>query len=383
MLKLYGQSVVSWDGDPFVARLTTDCNRPLAVREQEVLLLANEADCYPEGFRAYVTARERLGNTLAYRPRVLPLPALMGYLTDGDVVHIAPRSGQIHVLYRRHSTANTIFVTGRCNCRCIMCPQPPKPTGEEEHWAPMWLAAIPLMAQDTLELGISGGEPTLVPDDLLEILAACRGHLPHTAVQVLSNGRMFNYMSLCRNITCINHPDLMFGIPIYSDLPYVHDYIVQAENAFDQTVRGIMNLRRYGQRVEVRVVLLRQNVERLPDIAYFIARNLPFVEHVALMGLEPMGYAAASWHDIWVDPADYQAPLEAAVECLTAHRIPVSIYNHQLCVLNRSLWPLAKKSISDWKNEYLGTCQTCGVRANCGGFFASARRRHSKAIHVI
>jgi His-Xaa-Ser system radical SAM maturase HxsC len=305
----------------------------------------------------------------------------MDYLADGDVIRIAPRSGNIYVLYRRLSTSNTVFLTGRCNSRCIMCAQPPQT--HEDRWAPVWLAAIPLMSQDTAELGISGGEPTLVPDDLVDMIGACRDHLPQTGLQVLSNGRMFNYISLCRAVAQVDHPNLLFGIPVYSDLAYVHDYIVQAKNAFDQTMRGIMNLARCKQRVEIRVVLLRQNVERLPALAYFIARNLPFVEHVALMGLEPMGYAAASWDDVWMDPAEYQPSLKAAVDELTAHRIPVSIFNHQLCTLDESLWPLTKKSISDWKNEYLVACQGCRVCGECGGFFASAKERHSRLIHAL
>ena len=32
------------------------------------------------------------------------------------------------------------------------------------------------------------------------------------------------------------------------------------------------------------------------------------------------------------------------------------IYNHQLCLIDRALWPFAVKSISDWKNEYHPEC---------------------------
>jgi hypothetical protein len=65
---------------------------------------------------------------------------------------------------------------------------------------------------------------------------------------------------------------------------------------------------------------------------------------------------------------------------LADYRMNVSIYNHQLCVLDRRLWPLAKKSISDWKNEYLPECVGCREMSNCGGFFASAKLRYSDHI---
>ena len=118
-----------------------------------------------------------------------------------------------------------------------------------------------------------------------------------------------------------------------------------------------MNLERCGLRVEIRVVLHRQTFDRLPQLAQFLARNLPFVEHVALMGLEMMGYVRMNLDALWIDPAEYQCQLAEAVHILDQHHLNVSIYNHQLCVLDRALWPFARKSISDWKNEYLNECR--------------------------
>ena len=81
----------------------------------------------------------------------------------------------------------------------------------------------------------------------------------------------------------------MVGIPIYGAEPSLHDYVVQADGAFDETVRGIMNLAQLEQRIEIRVVIHKQTAPALVEIAEFIARNLPFVEQVALMGLEMIG----------------------------------------------------------------------------------------------
>jgi len=48
---------------------------------------------------------------------------------------------------------------------------------------------------------------------------------------------------------------------------------------------------------------------RLPEFARFLARNLLFVDHVAIMGLELMGFAKANLDAIWIDPVDYQTQL--------------------------------------------------------------------------
>ncbi|MEK1925056.1 MAG: hypothetical protein AAAB11_06365 [Rhizobium giardinii] len=58
----------------------------------------------------------------------------------------------------------------------------------------------------------------------------------------------------------------------------------------------------------------------------------------------------------------------------------VSVYNHQLCVLDKSIHRYAKQSISDWKNEYVDECDTCSRRESCGGFFASSKLARSSYI---
>jgi hypothetical protein len=135
--------------------------------------------------------------------------------------------------------------------------------------------------------------------------------------------------------------------------------------------------------VEIRVVLHALTIPRLPYLAEYIYRNLTFVEHIALMGLENIGYAPRNMDKLWIDPWDYQDQLEAAVEILATRGMNVSIYNHQLCVLRTSLWKFARKSISDWKNIYIDECQACGVKAECGGFFQWASKLHSQHIRAL
>ena len=86
---------------------------------------------------------------------------------------------------------------------------------------------------------------------------------------------------------------------------------------------------------------------------------------------------------LWTDPYDYGDDLARAVEFLAIRGMNVSVYNHQLCVIPRSIWKFTRQSISDWKNIYFDECATCRVRGHCGGLFASATRQHSAHIHAI
>ena len=386
MVKLFEQTSVRYDCEPLVARVTRVVDGQPQGRELVTLVVCREehAAQLVKDLRACLVVAEAGGDVRipANRPLFFPLSAEMSHLSQGDVVYLNPPAGTLSVFYRRHSPHNTIVATQRCNCRCIMCPQPPR-DGDDSDWIDICVSAIPLMSRETSALGISGGEPTMAPDGLLRIIRTCRECLPETAVQVLTNGRMFNYLDLAHRTASIHHHDLIFGVPVYSDLPDEHDRIVGARGAFDQTIRGIMNLQRCGLRVEIRTVVMRPNFERLADLARFITRNLPFAEHVALMGMEPVGLARRNIERLWIDPADYQAELVAAVTELKRHGMAVSIFNEQLCVLHPSIRDVAASSISDWKNIYVDECRDCPMRGECGGFFESSRKLHSRAIHAL
>ena len=296
-------------------------------------------------------------------------------LAPGDVVALQP-NGYVRTLYRRSSPHNALFATDRCNSYCLMCSQPPKPVDDSdrihEH-----LRLLDLIDPETRELGITGGEPTLLKDDLLRIVERSKQRLPTTALHILSNGRLFYYGAFARALAEIGHPDLMVGVPLYSDLDHVHDHVVQSRGAFAETVIGLQNLGRYGVPVEIRVVLHRWTWQRLPRLAEFLYRNFTFAAHVAFMGLEPIGFAAANLDELWIDPIDYREELGVATRWLAQRGMNVSIYNHPLCLLDPELWPFARRSISDWKNDYLPVCDACPVKEDCCGFFSSSLRRRT------
>ncbi len=305
----------------------------------------------------------------------------LDYLDDGDIVQIHP-NGFVRTLYRKNSSHNFLLVTEQCNSYCLMCSQPPKMIDDSDQLAVLF-RAIDLMDTDARELGITGGEPTLFKDGFLSLIRHCKKILPTTALHVLTNGRMFYYRKFAARLAEISHPDLILGIPLYSDVDCEHDYVVQARGAFDQTVLGLHNLAERNVAVEIRVVIHRQTYQRLPRLAEFIARNFPFACHVALMGLENAGFTRANFDKLWIDPLEYRLKLREATETLSLAGLDVSIYNHQLCVIDQSLWPYARKSISDWKNIYLDLCADCNVRSRCGGFFQSSLEKHSVGIKPI
>lgn len=286
----------------------------------------------------------------------------------GDVIEVVPETSKAAVRYRRGANNNILFATERCNSFCLMCSQPPRDIADDWRISQI-LALTELIDKNEPSLTITGGEPTLLGPGLNRIIEHCAHVLPHTQLHVLSNGRNFGDGVLASSFTGL-HPALTWGIPLYGDHYGLHDYVVQSAGAFAETMCGLYALEAAKQRVEIRVVLIKPVVEHLPALVRFLYRNLPFVEHVALMGTEPTGFARAHHDDLWIDPADMSAMLADSVDYLARRSMQVSLYNLPLCTLPQSLWRYARRSISDWKQHYLPACESCVVRERCGGFFA-------------
>lgn len=303
-------------------------------------------------------------------------------LEEGDVLGVHPQSGRVRVLYRRSSRHNFFLVTERCNNYCLMCSQPPKKVDDD--WLIDEIAeTLPLIDPATPALTFTGGEPLTEWRQFIALLELTRDLLPDTAIHVLSNGRAFSSPDVANAWAAVRHPKLSAGIPIYAAVDHIHDYVVQAKGAFDQTVLGVLALKDRGQRVEIRVVLHAITAPRLRETCSWIARNLPFVDHVALMGMENTGFAIANDDKLWIDPLDYQEQLKAGVDVLAAAGVNVSVYNLPLCVLDPSIRPFSVQSISDWKNAYVEECDGCSARRDCAGFFSTGRPKFSRGIAAI
>jgi His-Xaa-Ser system radical SAM maturase HxsC len=235
-------------------------------------------------------------------------------------------------LFRRASKHDAFLTTERCNHYCLMCSQPPRKVNDG--WILDEIAeCIELIDPATETIGFTGGEPLLEWRKFIGVLAAARDRLPVTAIHVLTNGRAFASDEVASAWAAVAHPRLSAGIPLYGAVDAVHDYVVQARGAFDETLLGILRLNDKGQRVEVRVVLHAVTAPRLREICAWLARNLPFVDHIALMGLENTGFALANQDLRCVDPLDYQVDLACGVDRLRAARMNAP------GACSRSSWP--------------------------------------------
>lgn len=298
---------------------------------------------------------------------------------EGDVVVINKR-GEIIFVYEVKSNHNAIMATERCNHRCIMCPQPP--ILQEKDKTLFNLKLISLFDKSTREIGITGGEPTLIGDNLFVLINHIKKELPKTAISILSNGVKFADKEYAMKLAKCRHHDLQIDIPLFSDIAEEHNRIVGAKT-FYKTVQGLYNLALFHQRIGLRIVVHKQTYRRLPQFADYIYHNFPFVSQVAFMQMETTGLAKENLDQLWIDPYDYNMELREAVLLLADRGMKPYIYNAQLCVLPDDIRCYAQQSISDWKDIYISECNGCVLRGQCAGFFESNRNAHSSHIKKV
>ncbi len=362
-----------------VAKITRE-QVPASLRPDYALVTSN-VDALQDysGYGCIFVSSEKASSSPVLENLPVAVMADCSHLHPGYVVSINDRTGFVRTVYRPESPHNTLFATDRCNSNCLMCSQPPKDI-DDSYLIGENLKIIDLIDEGPEVIGITGGEPTLLGSGLIEVLDRLKTKLPRTSVHMLTNGRKYANARFAHEVGEVRHPSFVSGIPLYADVAAVHDYVVQSEGAFDETLEGIYNAAQSGLAIEIRVVLHKQTIPRLVRMAEFIYANFPFVSHVALMGLENMGYVKKNWSELWIDPVHYMDELRAAALFLHRRGLVVSIYNLQLCLLPRELHFFARQSISDFKNVYLPECDPCLRKGACSGFFLSQVNRHSEYI---
>lgn len=359
--------------EPIIGKITLKDKNPF--NRKNYILVKRGLSKIPNGYAAVISDQVNIHTNNEYIGGIKSLDSFC----DGDVVKISP-NGEIKFLYEINSVHNAVFVTGRCNHRCIMCPQPPVEKENDE--TEFNLKVISLFDKNTKSVGITGGEPTMIGDKLFLIINQLKKHCPSASIDILTNGVLFANSDYALKLAQCKHPDLQIEVPIFSDIPSEHNEIVGAKT-FYKSVEGLYNLAKFEQKIGLRIVVHKLTYKRLPKLADYIYRNFPFVTQVAFLQMETTGLANTNLQKLWIDPYDYNHELEEAVKILTDRGMTPLIYNAQLCVLPQHLHPYAAKSITDWKDGFVDECHGCKLMDICPGIFTTNGTNISSHIKKI
>jgi len=107
----------------------------------------------------------------------------------------------------------------------------------------------------------TGGEPTL-RKDLPELVRAARALGLRVGLQ--TNGRLLSIPAVRERLTGL---EVRFVVAVHGSTPEVHDAVTRAPGSFQQTRDAIVGLIRAGERVTLKTVLSRRNLDDLAAIA--------------------------------------------------------------------------------------------------------------------
>ena len=286
------------------------------------------------------------------------------YFQDQEVVLIYPNSSSLRRFYRPEANFNSLLITELCDQRCIMCSQPPKNKSYDDFY--LYEKAINLMP-DNAHLGITGGEPTLFKEPLFEFLQSIISVKKNFTFHILTNAQHFVredikiLFSLSENVT--------WGIPLYSHIPKAHDDIVSKDGAYERLFDSFNYLLSSGSQIELRTVLMKQNVDHLSSLSNLIVSKLSWIRVWAIMQLENIGYARMNWEKIFFDNSKNFSKIKSAISIMSSNNIDISLYNFPLCTIPFEYRKYARNSISDWKNKFIDKCNGCMKTEECCGFF--------------
>jgi len=171
----------------------------------------------------------------------------------------------------KYPVLSEIALTYRCNNACRFCyayspyRESPEMTTEEVK------RIIDMIVDDAKvpSLSYTGGEPTL-REDLFELIAY--GREKGLRMNLITNGRRCANMEFVQKLVDAGLNSAQ--VSIEGPNAKIHDYIVGAPGAFEQTVQGVKNLRTTDIYTHCNTTICQPNKEYLEDLVDFLADEL-------------------------------------------------------------------------------------------------------------
>jgi MoaA/NifB/PqqE/SkfB family radical SAM enzyme len=213
---------------------------------------------------------------------------------------------------------------------------------------------------------LSGGEPTMQPE-FFKIISFLQEKYPIAHINILTNGRRFFYKEFSK--ACVDLGKVNFIIPIHGFDEKSHDAATRIKGSFHQTVAGlknIMQLRRFGQEVEIRTIITKLNYNKINKILDFIHKNIAQAERMVIIFLEYEGQAIKNFVNVKLSYSDFKQEFKILKPFLSMKK-EIRLYHFPLCVVPYDFWPYLWRTLRADEVTFLSQCNKCKVREFCLG----------------
>lgn len=252
-----------------------------------------------------------------------------------------------------------------CNNNCIMCTnvmpskQKSQPLREQINKIKSTLAKDP----NASFFVITGGEPTLYPKQLHEVMRFIQDN-SKAEIKLVTNARLFYYSDFCKSFKDIDPKRVLLITEIHGPED-LHDKITGVKGSFKQTIEGIKNIKKIlGWFIEQRLVIHRLNFEKILDIVK-IGESLG-INRFVIFPIDIIGNAAKNRRELMITYAEFIPYVIEAIEYCKQKNQEVILLHMPKCVLPSKYWRYASGvSVVEKRLDLLDSCKDCVLQDSC------------------
>jgi MoaA/NifB/PqqE/SkfB family radical SAM enzyme len=287
----------------------------------------------------------------------------------------------------------SLHVTDLCNEKCTFCVVgSPLYKKDTVRYADLARFLVENAGSGYEVVNLHGGEPTIHPR-LFDLLDAAK-LFGYPVIQLQTNARRLKDPAFVARLAERNVQ--RYVVSLHGVDAGVQDLLTQTPGGYDETIKGIRNVKAAGARVQVNTVLTRTNMAQLGAICR-LCMELG-VDQINISNLHPVGSGYFALDQQAPDVAETRRYLLPAVEEVLAAGHEITLEGFPLCVVapherlaieddSRDIRMMYHGEVHDSYDTFMDEecrsygppCQGCALRSNCGGVYVEYAERRGWA----
>ncbi len=241
-------------------------------------------------------------------------------------------------------------------------------------------------ARDDSFLNLTGGEPTLHPD-FFKLTAYFRRRVPLTRIVLLSNARKFSDSAFAKKFMRVAKPPFEIACALHGSSARIHESITKAKGSFNEALKGMENILKFsrGQRMEIRIVLIKQNIKDFENILKLLLKRFPDTSKygVIVIHYEIEGMSLINHKKIALSLKESSRVINKCFKIISKFE-DFRLYHFPLCLLNARLREYAWITLPKEDRIYAKECRACAQKRKCLGLMKTYAKHFGRdEIHAL